>query len=108
MLYSSQGQLVIFLIFFICGFACFYLFALLKLIKNIQGKYKKVVQAFLDAFLCVVLATIFVFVNQKVNYGEFRLFVLISYILGFVCNFYFNNYIKIKIKNKNNTKIHTS
>ena len=102
MLYSTSGQLYIFFIFFVFGFAGFFLFYFKKLaLKLIGQKIKKVCANIIDCIIVFVLAVLFVIINNSLNYGEFRVFVLIAFTFGLIFSYYFNRFLKNKIETKN-------
>lgn len=55
---------------------CLFVFNLFK--KN------KIVKLILDILFMIIISILFILCLNVVNYGEFRLYLLLSYILGFV------------------------
>ncbi len=80
MLYETLSQPQIFLFVVIFGFLSGILFDIKKILK------KSIKNQFLEhffTFFCVFLVClIFFFINLKLNYGEFRLYILFSFCLS--------------------------
>ena len=97
MLYQTDNQILIFLLFFLLGFLTFFIFffetTLIKKIK--QKKLKTYLFAFVDILLSIIISFIFILLNTIFNFGQTRLFIYIAFALGL--SFY--PLIKLRFKN---------
>ena len=107
-LFSTENQIFIFIAYFIYGIISFYLILnaskLCNKIKIKKIQIQKITQFFIDFLVCVLIAVGYIYLNTKFNFGEFRLFILIGYLLGFLVAFNFKKLAKIKISKKSSKK----
>lgn len=97
MLYTTQGQFLLFVTFFIFGAISLTLFKIKNKILKTKNKHAYIYHI-VDFIYCFIICVIFIILNNKLNYGEFRLFILIAFVLGLIFCFYFNNFIESKIR----------
>ncbi len=93
MLYESLSQPTIFLLISLAGFASGFIFDFKTLLLNCfkENKYLNQISAF---FACFLTLSIFFIVNLKINYGQFRLFIVISFLISFYTQrFIMNNFV---------------
>ena len=92
MLYSTNGQLIIFIVFLLLGGTCFLTFKILITFENkirISNKnLKKFIFGIIDVTTIIIFAFVFITINTLVCYGELRLFIIISFFIG-VATFYY-------------------
>lgn len=80
MLYETQTQFGIFLLFVLCGFICGFLFDFQKIIKNrVKIKFFANFSLFFSVFLTIF---IYFLINLIFNYGELRWFSAFAFILS--------------------------
>ena len=80
MLYETLNQPQFFLFVVLFGFLSGIIFDLKKIIKNnIKNKFFDYFLSFFCVFLVIL---IYFFVNLKLNYGEFRFYILITFCLA--------------------------
>ena len=86
MLFSTQNQFILFLIFFISGFIFGAIYNLKNIIKIKNGKsFLRHIIEFLGIFTFLFL---FWFINLKINYGKLRLYAIFSYFLSFLLSYF--------------------
>ena len=97
MLYQTVSQPKIFLIFSLFGFLCGIFFN----IRNMLHIKKYVIfRHFFDFFATFITLFIFFILNVKFNFGEFRFFLLISFLLSFtIGNFITTNFLAKPVSN---------
>jgi len=111
MLYESLAQPTIFLILSAVGFFSGIIFDL-KNIFSFLLKKKKILNQILLFFAVLIVFFMFYLVNLKVNYGEYRFFSIIAFMLAFsierffVLNFVANKALGCynKFKEKSNAR----
>ena len=83
MLFESLKQIYIFLgtLYFglLCGISKDLCLFILKLVKN-----NKIVNFILDVVFSLIATILFIICLNVVNFGEFRIYLLLTYILGFI------------------------
>lgn len=80
MLYETLNQPQIFLFVVLFGFLSGIIFDFKKIIKN--NIKNKIFDYFLSFFCVFLVILIYFFVNLKLNYGEFRFYILITFCLA--------------------------
>lgn len=86
MLYEAQAQPVIFLYMVIAGFFT----ALVWDILCLSFRFKNKILKQLKDFFCIFLVFFaYFFTNLKINYGEFRIFSIITFFLAFFIERFF-------------------
>lgn len=102
MLYSTQNQLVIFIIFFTLGILAFYSYIFLQKIVNLickKSKKQNVIKIIFDVFYCFIITASFIILNTIFNYGSIRWYIFLAFFLGLFLRFYFNFDLIFKITN---------
>lgn len=82
LLYETLSQPLIFIIMFSIGLGSGLLFDLRRYISFLCLKNKKV-NIFLDIFFTIIVCGILFISNLYFNYGEFRFFSILAFIIGF-------------------------
>ncbi len=72
----------VFLIIFLMGVGCGVIFELIKFVLMLF-KNNKILKNILDFFCCLIFTLIFFFSLNQFNFGSFRLYLLVSFSLGF-------------------------
>lgn len=111
MLYETLSQPFIFLLFTLSGFVSAFLFDLKNILKFLFKKNKIINQILLFLTLSITLFICY-FINLKYNYGQFRIFSVLGFILAFCLqrfistNFVAKPFLKCynKIKEKQNER----
>ena len=82
MLYPTLSQPVVFVLIALTGLACGVLFDIFGSLAFVSGndKYSKI---FFDFLATIFSFAILFVVNLQANYGQFRLFVVITFLLAF-------------------------
>ena len=106
MLYETLKQSYIFFGMLYFGLLAGVLYEVKLLIEQVLNK--KIFQITLDILFCIIFGLIFIYATSFTNYGEIRLFIILSYLIGFfivrisvgsvlakVFNFLYNNIIKL-------------
>ena len=93
MLYQTLAQPMLFLCFFASGIFCGILLnfknVLLKLFKKNNFFYH-----FIDFLAFLIIFFIYFFINLKINYGEFRFFSLLTFLLSLLLeNFVIRSFV---------------
>lgn len=83
LLYETLSQPIIFIIIFSIGLGSGLIFDLRRYISFICLK-NKIIDILLDILATIIVGVIFLLANLYFNYGEFRFYVLFSFLLGFV------------------------
>ena len=94
MLYSTLNQAVVFIVLFIAGSISFLPYLTLKIIKNNIAK-----QLFYIFFIVFCFFS-FEIVNLVINYGQFRLFSALSFLLGITVSNYLIRFLWTKFNKK--------
>ena len=81
MLYPTLDQPVILIVVFCSGLAAGALFDVVKLLTVLSGK-DRFSKHILDFLATIVSFAILFLVNLKINYGQFRVYVLALYLTG--------------------------
>ncbi len=99
MLYPTQNQPLLFLVLIIVGFLCGILFDLGNLICTLAGrdKYAHHITYFLATTL--TLGILFI-VNLFMNYGQFRAFVIIVFVLSLILERLISKFLWTKLVQK--------
>jgi len=74
-------QLKDFLILLIIGFFVGILYGILNIFTQIKNR--NILQIIIDIFFILIAFLIFILAINIINWGEFRLFLLVGYLLGF-------------------------
>ena len=82
-LYESLNQPIIFLYLFIIGFFASIIFDFSKYLTFLCNN-NKIMQKIFDSFAVFVFGIIFFVACLMFNYGQFRLYLAMAYILGFL------------------------
>lgn len=82
MLFQTLLQGKLFLIFLFFGIIIGALYECVFLLHNIFKN--KIIDFFLDLAYGIIVSILFIFITNLFNYGEFRFYLLLSYILGFI------------------------
>lgn len=82
LLYETLSQPLIFLIIFSIGFASGLIFDLRKYVCFLWAN-NKIVSLILDIIATLLVCGILFYSNLIFNYGQFRFFVIFSFVLGF-------------------------
>ena len=82
MLFQTLLQGKLFLIFLFFGIVIGVFYECCYLIQNVFKN--RVIDFFLDLFYGIVIGVLFIFITNLFNYGEFRFYLLLAYILGFI------------------------
>lgn len=99
MLYPSLNQPIVFIVLFCGGILAGTIFLLCILcVKNLK-KYKFLAQIcyFFSILICFFIFTAF---NLLANYGQFRLFTILSFLLGMAIFDFFTKFLWTKSKEK--------
>lgn len=88
MLYEVTAQPTVFLWMMLTGFACGFLFDL-KNILLFFAKRKVILSHFLMFFAIFLTFFAFFYVNLQKNYGEFRLFAVLAFLLSIAIQRFF-------------------
>ena len=81
MLYPTVNQPIIIVVIFLTGLLCGGIFDIFKLLTAICGN-DKITKSFFDFLTILFSFFIFFFVNLKINYGQFRIYVIVLFIAG--------------------------
>ena len=79
---SYALQLKDFFILFLIGIGIGIIYGILNMCQKIKPIYA--IQIILDIVFCIISTIVFLFSINIINMGEFRLFLLIAYIIGFI------------------------
>lgn len=84
MLYTALSQPLVFLLTFLAGIAGGVLFDVFKTLTFLSGndKYSKV---FFDFLATLFAFSLLYIVNLNINYGQFRIYVLVAFLLALFC-----------------------
>lgn len=82
MLFQTLLQGKLFLIFLFFGILVGFVFEIVYLFQNIIKN--KIITFFLDLIFGIIISYLFIFIVNMFNYGEFRIYLLLSYFLGFI------------------------
>lgn len=74
-------QLKDFLILLLIGFGIGLIYGILNITQKLKRIY--ILQIIVDIVFCLISTIIFLLVINFINMGEFRLFLLIAYLIGF-------------------------
>lgn len=94
MLYSTLNQAVVFIALFIAGNISFLPHLMLKIIKN------NIVKQLFYIFFVVFCFFAFEIVNLVINYGQFRLYSVLSFLLGMIVSNYLIKFLWTKLNKK--------
>ena len=78
---ETHPQFVLFLFFWGFGFGCGILIGITNLIYTITDK-KKLILIIFDIVSCLVSSIIYIIIINHFNWGEHRLYLLFSFVLG--------------------------
>ena len=82
MLYPTVNQPIVILAMFFTGLACGIIFEIFRFLTFLSGN-DKISKNFFD-FLAVIFSfVLFFIVNLAVNYGQFRVYVILIFLIGF-------------------------
>ena len=82
MLYPTVNQPIVILAMFFTGLACGLIFEIFRFLTFLSGN-DKISKNFFD-FLAVIFSfVLFFIVNLAVNYGQFRVYVILIFLIGF-------------------------
>ena len=99
MLYPSLNQPIVFIVLFCGGILAGITFLLCKIcVKNLE-KHKFLAQIcyFFTILICFFIFSAF---NLLANYGQFRLFAILSFLLGMICFDFLAKFLWTKGKEK--------
>lgn len=106
MLYPTLNQPLVLFVIFLAGFASGFLFDFSNLIKK-SLKDLKAIGIFFDFIACILSFAILFFTNLQINFGQFRIYIVIIFVLACLLQRVFSNQIKqfvkkifVKAKNK--------
>lgn len=80
-LFETQNQFIVFLIIVLIGFICGFIFDANKYINFLCNK-NKIVQIILDFLSVLMCAFVFFISCLHLNFGEFRFYILLGFIVG--------------------------
>lgn len=83
MLYETLYQGQIFLVVLYFGLLAGIVFEAKNIVENAFGK-NKIICAVLDTAFMLVSSLLFIFAKNLANYGEFRIYLLIAFVLGII------------------------
>ena len=81
MLYPTLNQPIVMLVMFFVGFASGFLFDFAFLLKK-SLKDLKATNIFFDFLACIFSFVIFFVTNLSINYGQFRIYVVVIFIIA--------------------------
>ena len=82
MLYPTVNQPIVIIAMFFTGLACGLIFEIFRFLTFLSGN-DKISKNFFD-FLAVIFSfALFFIVNLAVNYGQFRVYVILIFLIGF-------------------------
>ena len=81
MLYPTLNQPIVMLVMFFVGFASGFLFDFAFLLKK-SLKDLKATNIFFDFLACIFSFVIFFVTNLYINYGQFRIYVVVIFIIA--------------------------
>lgn len=81
MLYPTINQPIVMLVMFFVGFASGFLFDFAFLLKK-SLKDLKATNIFFDFLACIFSFVIFFVTNLYINYGQFRIYVVVIFIIA--------------------------
>lgn len=104
MLYSTNNQFFVMIIIFIIGFVCGVIYDVFKILASFSGG-DKITKNFFDFVATIFSFVILFFTNLKINYGQFRLFIILLFILGIALERFISKILWTKLINKWYTEI---
>ena len=106
MLYPTVNQPIVIIAMFFTGLACGLIFEIFRFLTFLSGN-DKISKIFFD-FLAVIFSfALFFIVNLAVNYGQFRVYVILIFLIGFAVEEIILKILWKKLKKKCYTRIVT-
>ena len=106
MLYPTINQPLIIIAMFFTGLACGVVFKIFRFLTLLSGN-DKISKNFFD-FLAVIFSfVLFFIVNLAVNYGQFRVYVVLIFLIGFTVEIFILKILWTKLLEKCYTRIVT-
>ncbi len=82
MLYPTVNQPIVIIAMFFTGLACGLIFEIFRFLTFLSGN-DKISKNFFDFLAVIFLFALFFIVNLAVNYGQFRVYVILIFLIGF-------------------------
>ena len=82
MLYPTVNQPIVIIAMFFTGLACGLIFEIFRFLTFLSGN-DKISKNFFDFLAVIFLFVLFFIVNLAVNYGQFRVYVILIFLIGF-------------------------
>lgn len=104
MLYSTLNQPIVIIAMFVVGFFCGVIVDFFRILSTILSG-QKFARHFFDFLVMIFSCLLFIFTNLKVNYGQFRLYIICVFSLSLALERILSKFLWTKLISKCYTSI---